>query len=46
MGQYAGSDIVLESNSLLRAVFLYQENHAIVAWFRESFSGVFRNKNS
>ncbi len=20
--------------------------HAIVAWFRESFSGVFRNKNS
>ena len=26
--------------------FLYQENHAIVAWFRESFSGVFRNKNS
>jgi len=27
-------------------VFLYQENHAIVAWFRESFSGVFRNKNS
>lgn len=22
MGQYAGSDIVLESNSLLRAVFL------------------------
>ena len=25
---------------------LYQENHAIVAWFRESFSGVFRNKNS
>ena len=28
------------------AAFLYQENHAIVAWFRESFSGVFRNKNS
>jgi hypothetical protein len=28
------------------AVLLYQENHAIVAWFRESFSGVFRNKNS
>ena len=28
------------------ALFLYQEIHAIVAWFRESFSGVFRNKNS
>ena len=27
-------------------LLLYQENHAIVAWFRESFSGVFRNKNS
>lgn len=25
MGQYAGSDIVLESNSLLRAFFSYQK---------------------
>lgn len=30
----------------LQGSLLYQENHAIVAWFRESFSGVFRNKNS
>lgn len=26
--------------------FLYQENHAIVAWFYRSFSDVFRYKNS
>ena len=26
MGQYAGSDIVLESNSLLRAVFFIPKN--------------------
>ena len=27
-----------------RPGFLYKENHAIVAWFHKSFSGVFRNK--
>ena len=26
------------------AAFLYQENHAIVAWFYRSFSDVFRQK--
>ena len=30
----------------LPAGFLYQENHAIVAWFYRSFSDVFRQKNS
>ena len=40
-------DIEVKSTRRIRgAFFLYQENHAIVAWFRESFSGVFRNKNS
>ena len=26
--------------------FLYKENHERVEWFYESFSGVFRNKNT
>ncbi len=29
-----------------RLLFLYKENHAIVAWFYRSFSDVFRHKNS
>lgn len=41
-----GSVYFKEGIWFCQSPFLYQENHAIVAWFRESFSGVFRNKNS